>query len=102
MIEKGTAKQAILRFGGNAVTYDFSAAKLDGMPLAAEDGTVTFRVLVDRPMFEVVGGGGACYKTARRNDGGRPLGTVSLTAQGGDLKVGSLTVHDMQSIWKKK
>ena len=71
------------------------------MPLAAaNDGKVVFRVLVDRPMIEIVGGGGACYKTTGRPDAGRPLGTLSLTAEGGDLTVESLTVHELQSIWK--
>ncbi len=102
VLAKGTATRAVLRFGGNAVAYDFAAGKLDEMPLAAsDDGKLTFRVLVDRPMVEIVGGGGACYKTMGRHDAGRPLGKLSLTAEGGDLVVESLTVHEMESIWKK-
>ncbi len=55
-LKKGTASQSVLRFGNNAVTYDFGGQRLDNMPLKMKDGKVTFRVLVDRPMYEVVGG----------------------------------------------
>lgn len=102
VLTRSTATKAVLRFGRSAIAYDFVAGTLDGMPLAiADDGRVTFRVLVDRPMIEIVGGGGACYKTMGRPDAGRPLDTLSLTAEGGDLTVESLTVHEMGSIWKK-
>jgi fructan beta-fructosidase len=100
-VKKGTASQAILRFGNNAVTYHFDTQRLDDMPLKLQDGKVTFRVLVDRPMYEVVGGGGACFKTNGRRDAGNPLGKISLTAQGGSLTVESFTAHEMKSAWKK-
>ncbi|MCX6996698.1 MAG: hypothetical protein NTV49_06345 [Kiritimatiellaeota bacterium] len=76
----------MLRFGGNAVTYHFESQRLDDMPLKLKDGNVTFRVLVDRPMFEVVGGGGECFKTSARSDMGKPLGAISLTAQGDPVR----------------
>lgn len=101
VLAKGTATKAVLRFGESAVTYDFAAGKLAEMPLATpDDGKVAFRVLVDRPIVEIVGGGGACYKTTGRPDAGRPLNKLSLTAEGGELTVESLTVHELQSIWK--
>jgi len=98
-VKKGTASQAVLRFGNNAVTYQFASQKLDDMPLKLKDDQVTFRVLVDRPMFEVVGGGGTCFKTSGRRDQGKPLGKISLTAQGGLLTVESFTAHEMKSAW---
>ena len=70
------------------------------MPLPLKDDKVTFRVLVDRPMFEVVGGEGACYKTNGRADMGKPLGTISLSAQGGALTVESFQAYEMGSAWK--
>ena len=99
-LKKGTAGQAVLGFGDNAVTYHFESQKLDDMPLKMKDGKVTFRVLVDRPMFEVVGGDGACYKTGGRRDMGKPLGKISLTAQGGALTLESFTAYEIKSIWK--
>lgn len=100
-VKQGTASKAVLGFGENQVTYDFAAQKLDEMPLKLQGGTVTFRVLVDRPMYEVVGGGGACFKTAARRDMGQPLGTISLTAEGGALGVESLQAYELNSAWKK-
>jgi hypothetical protein len=81
-------------------TYDFNSQKLDGMPLKMKDGKVTFRVLVDRPMCELVGGNGTCYKTSARRDMGQPIGKISLTAEGGSLVVESFDVHEMKSIWE--
>jgi fructan beta-fructosidase len=101
-LKNGTDSKAVLQFGENKVTYDFAAQKLDEMPLKLKDGRVTFRVLVDRPMYEVVGGGGACYKTSARRDMGKPLGTISLTAEGGSFTVESLQAHEMTSAWKKQ
>jgi len=101
-VKKGTASKAVLRFGENVVTYDFAGQQLDEMPLKMKDGKVTFRVLVDRPMYEVIGGGGACYKTSGRRDMGKPLGTISLTAEGGSLAVESLKAYEMTSAWKTK
>jgi len=100
-LKKGTASKAVLRFGENTAVYDFGAEKLDEMPLKMKDGKVTFRVLVDRPMYELIGGGGACFKTAGRRDMGKPIGTVSLRAEGGSLTVESLKVYEMKSAWKK-
>jgi len=100
-LRQGTAAKAVLRFGENVATYDFQAQTLDEMPLKMQDGRVAFRVLVDRPMYELVGGGGACYKTSARRDMGRLLGAISLAAEGGSLTVESLTAYEMASIWKK-
>jgi hypothetical protein len=83
--------------------YHFKSQKIDEMPLKMKDGKITFRVLVDRPMFEVVGCAGECYKTSPRgDDAGKPLGSISLTAQGGALTVESLTTYKIKSAWKKK
>jgi len=101
-LKQGTAKRAVLAFGADRVTYDFAARRLEEMPLDPDNGTVAIRVLIDRPMFEVVGGQGACCKTSARSDAGKPLGMISLTAEGGELAVESMAVHEMKSIWKDK
>jgi fructan beta-fructosidase len=101
-VKRGTASKAVLRFGENAVTYDCGGGKLDEMPLKPKDEAVAFRVLVDRPMYEVIGGGGACFKTSARRDMGKPIGTVSLTADGGTLTVSSFRVYEMKSAWKDR
>lgn len=98
-LRRGSAKRAVLRFGGTAASYDFAAAKLDEMPLGLEGDRLQLRVLVDRPMFELVGGGGACVKTGARRDMGKPLGAIALEAEGGALVVESLEVHEMSPAW---
>jgi hypothetical protein len=52
-------------------------------------------------MYELIGGGGACYKTCGRGDKGKAIGTISLTAEGGSLTIGSLNAYGMMSAWRK-
>ena len=99
-LRKGTATKAVFRFGANAVTYDFAAQKLDEMPLEMRNGKVTFRILVDRPMYELIGGRGACYQTSARQDMGQPIGDISLTAEGGSLTIEALQAYEMASAWR--
>ena len=101
-VKKGTAKKAVLKYGACTTTYDFEAQKVDEMPVAMKDGKVTFRVLVDRPIVEVIGGGGAGFKTTGRRDPGKDLGEISLTAEGGAMSVESFKAYEMKSAWKKK
>jgi hypothetical protein len=85
MIPQATVRQAIkirlaLRLGVAALT-----GRAFGDPKALG---------ADRPMYELIGGGGACYKTSGRRDMGRPIGKISLTVE-------SLDVYEMASAWKK-
>jgi hypothetical protein len=68
--------------------YDVGKQTLDGMPLPLTGGIFRVRVVVDRPMYEVVGGRGTVYETARRADGGRPIVAVRLSAAGGGGRQG--------------
>ena len=101
-VKKGSAKKAVLKYGAGVTTYDFGAGKVDEMPAAMKDGKVTFRVLVDRPIVEVIAGRGAGFKTSGRRDPGKPLGEISLTAEGGTMTVESFKAYEMKSAWKKK
>lgn len=89
-----------LRWGTNSIAYDLGTHTLGEMPLPMDGDTVRWRVLVDRPMYEVVGGAGACYLTSGRSDAGKPLGQISLRTIGGACKV-SMRIHTMGSIWPK-
>lgn len=95
------AEEIKLRFGGSQVTYNVAAASLDGMPLPPVDGKVKFRVVVDRPMYEIVGGNGDVYKTSPRKGAGKAIEGIVLSAVGGDAKIETLRVYPMQSIWRK-
>jgi len=95
------AEQVQLKFGENAVTYNVAQGKLDEMPLPLVDGVLKFRVVVDRPMYEVCGGDGLVYKTAGRRDGGKPLGAIIVSTVGGSAEVKDVRAFPMKSIWKK-
>jgi fructan beta-fructosidase len=98
-IRKRDATKAMLTFGRIALTYDFANETLDDVPAPLIDGVLKIRVLVDRPMFEVVANDGQSYRTVSRQPA--PIGTVSVKAEGGSVTVESLEVHKMKSIWKK-
>ena len=98
-IKQGDAKKVSLNFGRNEVTYDFGTAMLDKVPASLIDGKLKLRVLVDRPMFEVVINDGQSYHTAPRQPD--PIGAVSVKTEGGGVTVESLEVSKMISIWKK-
>jgi len=98
-IKKGDAKKVSLTFGSNTLAYDFGAEMLDKMPVRLVDGKLKLRVLVDRPMFEVVVNDGESYLTASRQPS--PLKAVSVKTEGGSVTVESVEVYKMKSIWKK-
>jgi hypothetical protein len=52
-------------------------------------------------MYELIGGGGVCFKTSARRDMGQPIGRITLTAEGGSLTVESLKIYEMTSAWKE-
>ncbi|MCH8044284.1 MAG: DUF4980 domain-containing protein [Planctomycetes bacterium] len=95
------AKEIKLSFGGSQVIYNVASATLDGMRLPLVDGKLKFRVLVDRPMYEIVGGEGDVYKTAGRRDAGKVIDSIQLSASGGTAKIETLKIYPMQSIWRK-
>ena len=120
-VQPRDAKEIKLQFGASQVTYTVAAAKLDEMPLPLIAGKVKFRVVVDRPIYEVIGGNGDVYRTARRGDpgkggfvhgdpgvprtwrgdGGKAIDAIELSAVGGEAKIEMLRIYPMQSIWKK-
>jgi len=92
--------RALLRFGKNIVAYDFEHQRLDVMRLKMKDGRVTFRVIVDRPMYEIWGGADELHRPNYRADGGKPISEIRLMAEGGQPVVKSFTVYPMKPIWK--
>lgn len=98
--EVDRAKELRLRFGTNDLIYNVAGQTLDGMPLPLEAGKLRVRVVVDRPLYEVVGGGGVVYKTSRRSDAGQRVESVRLSAVGGPAGAASVTAYPMRSIWR--
>lgn len=100
-VKKGTASKVLLQVGRFKATYDLNAGKVDNRLAPLKDGVGTVRIIVDRPMHEVIAGNGASYLTAGGGSEGKPIGEVKVTAEGGTATVELLSVYEMKSCWKK-
>ena len=106
-VKKGTASRAgavsraVLRIGRVRVDYEFDKQILARIPVKMDGDIATIRVLVDRSIHEVIGGNGACYNTRPGGSRGKPIGAVSVTAEGCTMTIESLEIYEMKSIWKK-
>lgn len=100
-VKEGTAAKVVLKVGNFTTTYDFAAQKLDEMSVKTIDGVATVRMLVDRPIHEIVGGDGAGFKTCGGGSEGKPIGTVTVTAEGGTATIESLGIYELESSWNK-
>jgi fructan beta-fructosidase len=90
-----------LQIGGERIVYDVAAKKLDDAPLAAPDSEITIRVLVDRPMLEIIGGEGRVVITRPRKQPGQ-IEKVTAFAEGGEAELLELSVRQLDSIWKRQ
>lgn len=94
----GDATAIGLDIGGNRIVYDAKAGSLEGAALAPVKGEVEIRVLVDRPMLEIVGNRGRVYITSRRTARGE-VAAIGAFAAGGGARLIRLEVHELKSIW---
>ena len=83
------AQNAAFAFGKNQIVWNASERRLDEMPLEPQDGKITFRLFIDRPMYEISAQRGAAYKTAGRQDSGEKFQSFELRGAG-TVKVWSL------------
>ncbi|HLU46973.1 MAG TPA: GH32 C-terminal domain-containing protein, partial [Planctomycetota bacterium] len=98
--EIGEASAVGLDVGGNRIVYDARARKLGEAELDPVDGSVSIRVLVDRPMLEVIGNGGRVYITGPRPKRG-DLQAIRAFSEGGAARLVELEARELQSIWKR-
>ena len=83
------------------VTYDLKAHTLDGVPLPPRpDGTVEFRMLVDRGQLDLFGNGGAYYRSLNVNFDTMPGGPGMQLRADGQLALKQLDVHQLKSSWQ--
>jgi sucrose-6-phosphate hydrolase SacC (GH32 family) len=102
-LEPGSAQAIELNVRGEAIRYDATKGTLSckgkSVEVAAGDGPIALRVLVDRTSIELFASDGRhvmsfCFVPA-------PDATsVSLTAEGGTARVRSLDIWQLKSIWK--
>jgi fructan beta-fructosidase len=96
----GRARVLGLDIGGNRVTYDVAAKKLNGANMKPVDGRISMQVFVDRPMIEICGNDGRVYITSGRDKRGH-VSAVKAFAEGGEAELIKLDVYELESIWKK-
>ena len=61
---------------------------------------ITLQILVDRPSVEVCGNDGRIYITSPR--GQEENKGVAVFAKGGAVKLTSLVIHELKSVWPKR
>ena len=99
----GDAAKVGLNFGGEEVVYHVERAELDGAPLKPVNGRISMRVLVDRPMLEIIGNDGRVYITRKRaNPAPDEMPEIKAFASGGKAKLVRFEVHELESIWSGK
>jgi fructan beta-fructosidase len=80
---------------GVDVVYDIAANELNGHPLQpSPDGTLTLRLLADRGQLAIFAADGAYYECLNIDPGNDLLLTTDAS-----LKLSSLSLHHLKSIW---
>ncbi len=87
--------------GGDRIVYDVAAGKLGEAELSPVDGRIEIRVLVDRPLLEIIGNRGRVYVTSPRTTPGE-LTAIRAFARGGSARILDLEVHELSSIWSSR
>ena len=100
VFEIGQAKKVGLNIGGNLVVYDVLKQQLQGARVRSQEGRIAIRVLVDRPMLEIIANRGSVSITAPRAKRGN-VGKVIAFAEGGQAWLRELRAYELKSIWKR-
>lgn len=91
------ARDAELTFGATTIRWDAAKKQLDEMPLTPDaEGKITFRVLIDRPLFEICANYGAAFKTGVRPDAGETFRFITFKGFGSVAAWSLKSVHEAQ------
>jgi sucrose-6-phosphate hydrolase SacC (GH32 family) len=82
------------------VAYDAGSQQLNGVALKPSGGKVRVRLLVDRGQLDVFGNDGDVYQSYNVNFDGLPGGDGLELFTEGRLRLDSLTIHELASIWR--
>jgi fructan beta-fructosidase len=96
-VRGATARACGLRLHTHPVEYDLDDHTLYGHRLDPDDGTVTVRVLVDRGQLEIFAG---ALSVSDNVDFDPAHPGVEVYADGGSVRLVSLTFHRLRSIWR--
>ena len=103
-IKLGTATEFGFTVRGEKVAYDVAKSELvcldKAAPLAVDEEIITLQVLLDRTSIEVFGNDGqvslqTCFLADQADK------SLSIYAIGGEAKIVSLDVYELNSIWGK-
>ncbi len=98
-----SAQEITLDLRGVPLTYDVAAQKLSCLNcqarLAPNNGKISLHVFVDRASLDVYGGDGTLYLPMAKALSPENRG-LKLTSQGGDARIVSLKVYDLNSSWQ--
>jgi sucrose-6-phosphate hydrolase SacC (GH32 family) len=103
VLNVGDAEELGLSICGEEIIYK---AKEEGLvfgeqraPLRTEDGSIRLRCIVDRTSMEIFANGGRIYMpcTFRPEDDEK---TIAVFARGGEAKISSIKIRELESIWK--
>jgi sucrose-6-phosphate hydrolase SacC (GH32 family) len=101
--EIGKADQFGFRINGVPVVYNVKKSQLSGgrsrAALNPVDGKIRLRILVDRVSIEVFANDGRVYMPVRAYPEGDER-ELEVFTEGGNVKISSLTVHELKSIWR--
>jgi len=101
--EIGSADEFGFLINGFSVKYNVKKNELScGRPkakLKPIDGKIRLRILVDRVSIEVFANDGRIYMPIRAIPEGDQKG-LEIFTKGGSIKISSLKVHELHSIWK--
>ncbi|MFF1921680.1 glycoside hydrolase family 32 protein [Streptomyces sp. NPDC058221] len=82
------------------IAYDMDTGRLDGYDLpAADDGSVSIRLLADRGQLDIFGADGAFYEALNVDFGSGACGDGLQLTCDGTLMLRSLSLHQLTSIW---
>lgn len=102
---RSTGSKLVFMLRGHTVSYDLKKGELSsvgcGVLMAPQSGKVKVRILLDRLSIETFGNDGEVSMTNMIIPVPEAA-SLSLQAQGGDVFIESLKVHEVESTWKKK
>ena len=101
-IEIEEAKIIKLVFGTNTIQYDVEKMTLNGIAIHPKDNVISFRIIVDKPMYEIFVNRGTVYNVQQRNDGGMWIESIELSIIGGKAIINEFTIYEIDSIWNKR
>jgi fructan beta-fructosidase len=98
----GSAKKVGLQVDGREeFKYEVESQKAKGQPCRIVDGKISVQILIDRPMKETfVDNGQMVFTEGYKND--LNIESVKAFAQGGEAKLVSLVVHELDASWKSR